>query len=45
MFRPVDEVNGFVTEDTFTNAAGILPWLQDALATLLPGLYLRSIAQ
>ena len=27
-----DEVNGFLAEETFANAAGILPWLQQAIA-------------
>src|SRR5215472_9895704 len=27
-----DEVNGFLAEETFTEAAGIAPWLQQAIA-------------
>jgi hypothetical protein len=34
----------FVTEDTFTNAAGILPWLQDAIAHFYPdSTYAKSL--
>jgi hypothetical protein len=39
-----DEVNGFVAEETFAHAAGIAPWLQQAIAALLPRLHLRPIA-
>jgi hypothetical protein len=31
-----DKVNGFVAEETFANAAGIGPWLQEAIAHFYP---------
>jgi hypothetical protein len=31
-----DEANGFVADETFANTAGILPWLQQAIAHFYP---------
>lgn len=37
-------MNGFVTEETFTNAAGILPSLQEAIAHFYPdSTYAKSL--
>jgi hypothetical protein len=39
-----DEVNGFVAEETFVVAAGILPWLEQAIAHFYPDSdYARSL--
>jgi hypothetical protein len=31
-----DELNGFLAEETFAHAAGIAPWLQQAIAHFYP---------
>jgi hypothetical protein len=39
-----DDVNGFLVEETFANAAGILPWLDEAIAHFYPNsTYARSL--
>jgi hypothetical protein len=41
-----DQVNGFLAEERFTNAAGILPWLQQAIAHFYPNsTYARSLLE
>ena len=39
-----DEVNGYVAEETFALVAGILPWLQEAIAHFYPNsTYARAL--
>jgi hypothetical protein len=37
-----DEMNGFVAEEAFANAAGIAPWLQQAIAHFYPSLSMAN---
>ena len=40
-----DEVNGFLAEETFAHTAGILPWLEEAIAHFYPdSTYTRSLS-